>query len=71
MFAIAFDDLRRRVAKKNVELRPLATCSMGTDEWELYWKLYNAENSVIDVKVEDDNRTYTFYTIHKHHAVNA
>lgn len=73
MYALGFDDLRRKVLKKGIELRPLpeGTCTLGTDTWETYWRLYNMPDSVIDVKVEADERTYTFYTIHKMKVENA
>lgn len=67
MFALGFDDLKRKFNKSGIELRPLpnGTCTIGTNQWEQYWHIYNLPESLVDVKVEDDNRTYTFYTIHK------
>lgn len=66
MYALSFDDLKRKLARaeKPVELRALSTCTLGTAEWETYWRLANLPGNVIDVMVEPDHRTYTFYTIH-------
>lgn len=65
MFAVKFDDMRRKLlaSKKPVELHKLVTVPTGTPEFEAYMGLFLAEdNKTIDILVEDDNKTYTFFT---------
>lgn len=64
MFAVKFDDLRRKMLKKDVVLNKLVTAQIGTPEYEAYANLFTMpENDTIHMAVEDDNKTYTFYTI--------
>jgi hypothetical protein len=66
MFAVKFDDFKRKVAKLDppVELHKLTTCFVNTPEWNSYYSLWNAEtNTEIHLEIEDDERTYTFFTI--------
>ena len=66
MFAVRFDDLMRkmRAAQPPVELKKLITTNQGMPEHEVYLNLFlMPENDTIHVEIEDDNRTYTFFTI--------
>lgn len=64
-FALDFDRVKRKMREKDIELKKLMTCIPGTEDYEAYMALFLAETntgaSAIDVWVEDDNRTTTFY----------
>ena len=64
MFAVKFDDLKRKVLPKGVLMRKVTTCFTNTPEHEKYMKLFLLpENETLEVFIEDDAKTYTFYTI--------
>jgi hypothetical protein len=66
MFAVRFDDLKRKMLKqdKPVLLNKLTTAMSGSPEFEVYMGLFlMPENTAIHVEVEEDNKTYTFFTI--------
>lgn len=66
MFAVKFDDMRRKLlaSKQPVELHKLETLMQGTPEFEAYLSLFMGEdNTTIDIVVEEDGKTYTFYTV--------
>lgn len=66
MFAVRFDDLKRKMAQASppVKLKKLITTNTGMPEHETYLNLFlMPENETIHIEVEDDNRTYTFFTI--------
>lgn len=68
MYAMKFDDLRRKmlVQEKPKDLHKLTTAIEGTPEFDTYMGLYlMPENTAIHMEVEDDNKTYTFYTINE------
>jgi len=68
MYAMRFDDLRRKMLTKSppVELRKLTTAIQNTPDYDTYMGLFlMPENEAIHVTVEADDKTYTFYTIHK------
>lgn len=66
MFAVEFDDLARKLDRleKPVYLNKLLTTQSGTPDFDVYMGLYMMpDNDSIHIKIESDNRTYTFYTI--------
>ena len=66
MFALAFDRLQRSMKDKHPEtkLNKLVTAQTGTPDFETYITLFLADdNDSIHMQVEDDKRTYTFFTI--------
>lgn len=65
MFALKFDDAKRKLATSGIELHDLATAMTGTDDYELWMGMYlMPENNTIHLIVEDDKSTHTFFTIH-------
>lgn len=65
MFALKFDDLKRKLAPKGVELHDIATAAKGTEDWDVWMGVYlMPENVSLHLVVEDDETTHTFYTIH-------
>lgn len=66
MFAMGFDDLKRKLAPKGVVLNKLSTCFPGTDDYEAWTAVFlQPENNTVDIFIEDDFRTTTFYTTSK------
>ena len=66
VFAVRFDDLMRKMRQQNppVQLKKLITTNAGMPEHEAYLNLFlMPENDTIHIEIEDDNRTYTFFTI--------
>ncbi len=68
MFAVHFDDMRRRLLAKPVlefpyEVKRLATCMVHTPLWDEWIEKYMAEGSKVAVTVEDDRHTYTFWEL--------
>lgn len=64
MFAVKFDDYKRRLAKNNIKVTKLITAMQNTDDYNTYMGLFlMPENKAIDIIVEDDNSTYTFFTL--------
>lgn len=69
MFALKFDGAQRLMKTKGVELHKIATAAKDTDEWNTWMGVYlMPENTALDIYVEDDNSTYTFFTTHFHPA---
>lgn len=65
MFAVSFDDLKRKMIPKGIYLKKLCTAFPGTPDYEAYMALHNApENDTVFVQLEDDLKTATFFTIH-------
>lgn len=63
MYAMGFDDLKRKVAPKGIVLNKLITCFPGTDDYEAWMAVFlQEENTTVDVLIEDDYSTTTFYT---------
>lgn len=61
-----FDDLKRKVAPTGTELHKLVSCFVGTDEYTAWMNVFlQPENDTVEVCIEDDHSTYTFYTINK------
>lgn len=66
MFAARFDSLKRKMLKqeKPVLLKKIVSCQSGTPDYYTYMDLFlMPENNTIEIEVEDDFNTYTFYTI--------
>ena len=67
MFAVKFDDLARKLINnqdKPIFLNKLITAQQGTPEFEAYLGAFLLpENETIEVSIEEDNKTYTFYTV--------
>lgn len=66
MFAISFDDFKRKMLAKEkpVYLKKIITVMPGTDDYETYMNLYVApENQTVYCHFEDDLKTVTFFTI--------
>lgn len=66
MYAVRFDDLKRKMLKqdKPVLLNKLVTAQTGSTDFDVYMGLFlSADNEAIHVEVEEDNKTYTFFTI--------
>jgi hypothetical protein len=65
MFAVHYDDFKRRIKAKNkVEITLLSTCQMGTPEFEVWSAKFCADdNTDIHMLVEDDKKTYSFFNI--------
>lgn len=68
MYAMNFDDFKRKLAAHSDEKFPfklelLETCVRNTPLWEGWLDKYMAEGSDINVTIEDDCNTYTFYKI--------
>lgn len=68
-FNVVFDDFKRRLAAKpDFPLVPVVeqTCTKGTADWDLWWARYNSDDakwSDLDVSVNIDTTTYTFYKL--------
>jgi hypothetical protein len=64
LFAVKFDDTKRKVLPKGVLMRKITTCFPNTPEYEQYMRLFLLpENETLDIFIEDDNKTTTFYTV--------
>jgi hypothetical protein len=64
LFAVRFDDLKRKALPKGTLMRKITTCFSNTPEFEQYMGLFlMPENNTLEVFIEDDNKTYTFYTV--------
>lgn len=61
IFAVTFDDFKRRAESKNpdMEIKALCTAYTGSEEFESYWNLYNSEgagdNLHLSMEVEPPN----------------
>jgi hypothetical protein len=67
MYAELFDDFKRKLAAKPPEEFPyrvqfLMTCNKGSTVYDEWMSKY-MEATDIDVTVEDDHNTFTFYRI--------
>lgn len=65
MFAVRFDSLKRKMIKQDppVLLHAVETLQTGSPNFEGFMALYlDPDNATLDVCIEDDNRTYTFFT---------
>jgi hypothetical protein len=67
-FAVHFDDFKRKLRReKDIQAKKLMTTYPGTDDYEAYMALFLSEdNNSIEICIEDDNRTTTFYIIVPH-----
>jgi len=68
MFALAYDAFNRRLKnnKSPVTLNLLSTCQIGTpafNEWSA--KFLAEDNNSIEILVEDDKKTYSFFEVIK------
>lgn len=73
MFAMAFDDLMRKMREKNVELKKLATVYENTPEFDAWWASYtnNDVHQNMHICTEKDGRTHTFYMLNQKETQNA
>jgi hypothetical protein len=63
MYALKFDDFKRKVAPQGVQLNKLITCFPGTDDYDAWMAVFlQPENDTVDILIEDDYSTTTFYT---------
>jgi hypothetical protein len=63
-FEVTFDNFKRRVKPKGIEVTKLMTASPGTDDYDAYMAAYlDDANTTMEVCVGLDNRTVTFYTV--------
>lgn len=71
MYAEVFDDFRRKMlarpaAEYPFEIKRLQTCMKNTPLWDTWIARYLADDgdeSDIQVTIEPDGTTYTFYTV--------
>ncbi len=64
MFEAHFDDLKRKMEAKGVDLHKLTTCFRGTPEYETWMELFvMPENTTIHYTTDEKDDVYTFYTI--------
>lgn len=57
MFAVTFDDFKRRVERKNpnMEIKALCTAYMDTPDWNAYWNvLESGANDKLHIHMEVD-----------------
>lgn len=64
-FAVKFDDMKRRWAREHPDftVNKLQTCQQGTPEYFMWMGVYTMpENTTVEYTLEEDKKTYTFYT---------